>query len=493
MDDALKALAASLLAAAPASVEMPAGTGKTHLLAAAVATAADDSKRSLVLTHTNAGVDAIRKRLRSFGVPSGMARVETITSWAFSLVRAYPHLAGIVVAETPDWALSDQYVEGAARVAAATAIAEVHATSFDYVFVDEYQDCTLVHHAFITAIADAVPRTVLLGDRLQAIFGFTGALAEWDAHVLPSFPAFAVEPIPQRWRGHNEALGTWLLQVRSHLVDGLDFDFTEHSVPHLTLVTDTSPTSVAAVAHAFRDFGETVLLLDGAAWRVAGHASRLNGSYAVMEDINGRFMRDQINGNCSSPQHPVLPLPAPGEPGLARWFAQFAKACVIGLGDLNNPVLQRLERNQSLTGLSRDGIQPVVNALEQLRSTATYEQLAAAAREVRAISQVKVYRWEAWADTLAAIALSAENGEPAIDNFGRVRERLRRQGRKSHARIASRTLLVKGLEYDHVVIADLSQFRDPRHLYVALSRARKSVTVIGGSMRIRLQNDRPRA
>lgn len=47
-------------------------------------------------------------------------------------------------------------------------------------------------------------------------------------------------------------------------------------------------------------------------------------------------------------------------------------------------------------------------------------------------------------------------------------------------RIASRTLLVKGLEYDHVVIADLNKMRDPRNLYVALSRARKSAIVVGG-------------
>lgn len=69
MDKVLHANAAKLLDAAPCSLEMPAGTGKTHLLAAAAATAGNKSQRSLILTHTNAGVDAIRKRLRRFGVP----------------------------------------------------------------------------------------------------------------------------------------------------------------------------------------------------------------------------------------------------------------------------------------------------------------------------------------------------------------------------------------------------------------------------------------
>lgn len=91
MDSELATLARNLLDSAPCSVEMPAGTGKTHLLAAAVAIAAEQGHRSLVLTHTHAGVDAIRNRLKTFGVPTGMSRVETITSWAFSLAMAYPN------------------------------------------------------------------------------------------------------------------------------------------------------------------------------------------------------------------------------------------------------------------------------------------------------------------------------------------------------------------------------------------------------------------
>jgi DNA helicase IV len=124
-----------------------------------------------------------------------------------------------------------------------------------------------------------------------------------------------------------------------------------------------------------------------------------------------------------------------------------------------------------------------------LRTNPTYEQLGHAKAVIRAVPTLKVYRWEAWDDTLEAIAATADNGEPAVDNLARRRERLRRTGRRGHARIASRTLLVKGLEYDHVMIADLSKMRDPRNLYVALSRARKTVTVFGGSSRIFLQDE----
>jgi hypothetical protein len=486
MDEVLHDTAQRLLKAAPASVELPAGSGKTHLLAAAVAEAAVDGKRSLVLTHTNAGVDALRRRLKLFGVKSSMFRVDTITSWAFSLARAYPGLAGITVTDAPDWHESDAYVQGATTVARTRAIADVHATSFDFAFVDEYQDCTLTHHQFVLAIAAAVPRTIVMGDRLQAIFGFAGDLAEWDSHVLPHFPEFVVTPEAQRWKGHNEELGAWLLQIRPLLIDGQPFDFSLHSVPGLFFISDPSPASVASVAQNFRDFGETVVLLDKWPIAVAKHASRLGGSYSVMEDISGKFMRQHLGGDLN---RNVAPLPPEGDSLLALWLATFAKACVVGLADINNPVLQRLHRNQTLAGLSRPDLQPFIDALESLRVNPTYSELARAAHVLRQLPTTKVYRWEAWTDTLEAISLTAENGESAVDNLARVRERLRRQGRRTSARVASRTLLVKGLEYDHVVIADVSQMRDPRQLYVALSRARKSATVLGSSPRFLLAND----
>lgn len=476
MHESLRNAAEGLIAAAPCSLEMPAGTGKTHLLAAAAAVAAMDGTRSLVLTHTNAGVDAIRKRLRAFGVPSSQFRVDTITSWAFSLVRSYSQIAGVSVADVPDWTQSDDYLKAATAVARSQAIADVHAVSFDYLFIDEYQDCTLVLHEFVMALADAVPKSVILGDRLQAVFTFVGPMATWDGHVLPAFPQHVLAVEPHRWTNHNLELGRWLLDIRPELVDGRVFDFGAHSVPGLTYIAGSGPTALATVAHSFRNFDETVVLLDKWPNDVATHASRLGGSYSVMEDISGNFMRTQLQG-----------LPAEGDSQLAWWFANFAKACVVGLSGLDAPVLGRLAKAEGVTHYARSGIESVLVALDQLRTSPTYAQLAKAATAVRGTQGLRVYRWEAWNDTLEAIAMTAEDREPVADNLARVRDRLRRTGRRNDSRIASRTLLVKGLEYDHVIIADISKMRDPCNLYVALSRARKSVTVLGGSSRVQLR------
>ncbi|NYE38663.1 hypothetical protein F4692_003813 [Nocardioides cavernae] len=476
MNEDLRAHAAAVLAAAPCSVEMPAGTGKTHLLGTAAAVAADEGHRSLVLTHTNAGVDAIRKRLRKFGVPPAMVRVDTLTSWAFTLSRSYSTIAGVIVSELPDWTQSTAYLSGAGAVARSRAIADMHAASFDYLFIDEYQDCSLVLHDFVLALAEATPRTVVFGDRLQGIFTFDGPMANWDHHVLTNFPHHHIPVHPHRWTHHNTELGAWLLETRTLLTAGNTFDFAHHEVPGLTFVQAVGPTALAQVAHGFRDFNETVVLFDKWPRDVAGHASRLGGSYTVMEDISGNFMRDMLRD-----------VPAPGDPQIARWFAGFAKGCVVGLAGVDGPVLSRLARGETVSHYQRDGISEVLAALDALLTNPTYEQVAVAAAVVRNTPGLRVYRWEAWNDTREALTLTSTSGEPPLDNLARVRDRVRRSGRRSESRIASRTLLVKGLEYDHVIIADVSKMTDPCNLYVALSRARKSVTILGSSSRILLR------
>ncbi|WNV75148.1 UvrD-helicase domain-containing protein [Geodermatophilus sp. DSM 44513] len=476
MNRRLRGHAAALLAAAPCSVEMPAGTGKTHLLGTAAAVAAEEGRRSLVLTHTNAGVDAIRKRLRKLGVPPAAVRVDTLTSWAFTLSRSYSTIAGVMVSELPDWTQSKAYLAGAGRVSRAKAIAEMHATSFDYLFVDEYQDCSLVLHDFVLALAKAIPRTVVLGDRLQGIFTFDGPMASWDHHVLKSFPQHHIPVYPHRWTDHNAELGAWLLETRALFTPGKTFDFERHDVNGLSFVQAAGPTALAQVAHSFRDFDETVVLLDKWPRDVAGHASRLGGNYTVMEDISGNFMRDMLSN-----------IPAPGDPQIARWFAVVAKGCVIGLAGVDGPVLSRLARGETVSHYQREGISEVLAAFDALLTTPTYEQVAVAFAVVRNTPGLRVYRWEAWNDTREALSLTATSGEPPLDNLARVRDRIRRSGRRSESRIASRTLLVKGLEYDHVIIADLDKMTDPCNLYVALSRARKSVTILGSSPRIVLR------
>src|SRR5258708_27120104 len=138
MDDALRATALRIRSALPCSIELPAGAGKTHMVAGLAATGAEKGERTLILTHTNAGVDVLRRRLRRFGVDRGTARVETIASWSFDLIRHYPLLSGLTVGEDPDWTRSRQYYGSATVAIQAQAIRRVIQASYGLIIVDEY-------------------------------------------------------------------------------------------------------------------------------------------------------------------------------------------------------------------------------------------------------------------------------------------------------------------------------------------------------------------
>lgn len=285
--DNLKADAAEFIGALPASVVMPAGAGKTHLLAAAVKHVVDGGGKVLVITHTNAGVHAVDARLKRFGVTTG-AHVTTITSFAFRLARAYPVLGERIVPRVMIPGDSQAYVQAATLVLAGAHIQAVLRASYTHVLVDEYQDCNTEHHAMVLKIKDAIGDVGVFGDPLQAIFGFAEELPDWE-EVLSEFPEHCgITPEPRRWAGHNEALGSWLFDVRKHLAAGRVLQLNNPNYPPGVRFTDISG-NYQAVCNAARSAlslpaDETVLVIS--ARRAASGrsiAGQLDGLYTVME------------------------------------------------------------------------------------------------------------------------------------------------------------------------------------------------------------------
>ena len=70
------------------------------------------------------------------------------------------------------------------------------------------------------------------------------------------------------------------------------------------------------------------------------------------------------------------------------------------------------------------------------------------------------------------------NNCSVLEGMCNTRNRLRRHGRKIHGHCIGTTLLTKGLECDCVVLLDIDEFTDYRHLYVALTRGSKDILII---------------
>jgi hypothetical protein len=102
---------------------------------------------------------------------------------------------------------------------------DVLVASYERLIVDEYQDCSIRQHAVVAYAAQCL-RTAVLGDPMQAIFGFgEDRLAKWNEEVCTYFPLVAGLDKPWRWiNASSEALGFWLLDVRNKLLRGEPID-----------------------------------------------------------------------------------------------------------------------------------------------------------------------------------------------------------------------------------------------------------------------------
>ncbi|MFF0711026.1 UvrD-helicase domain-containing protein [Gordonia sputi] len=470
----LAAVSCAFSQALPASVEMPAGTGKTQLLAATVTALTLAGSTVLVLTHTHAGVDAIRRRLKHFHAPP-LFTVTTITSFAFRLARAYPTLAGVTVPAVPAWNDSEAYLQGAVNTCSSRHIRRVLEASFAVLLVDEYQDNSQLQHEFVVALSRAIRRIGVLGDPLQAIFGFSDPLVPWPT-VTDTFPPFQASIKPWRWHEHNSALGEWLLAIRPLLTAGATLDLSPQSLPPgVTFVATQHARRSMQLRDAVKRIPRTdsAVVISGPRPDQARRMSAdLTGEYTTMEDIAGNFMNERLTRLAATPPEQY-----------SLWLAETIKKCFSGHSGIDRPIMDKLRHGKDIRHLRRDGLADAVGALATLTTNPSLHELAAAMDDIRNHPGcLRLHSREAWADMRTAIleSAAAEDGSvDLVDALARTRDRLRHMGRGNRRRVVSRTLLVKGLEYDHAILADVSAISDAHNLYVALSRGRKTVTILG--------------
>lgn len=425
---------AALHSISAASLEMPAGTGKTQLLARLAHRESQDG-RVLILTHTHSGIDAIRRRLRSMQAPAGKIRVCTIDGWALRVARAYPSIAGLRVPEEPDWRQTRAYHAAAVNVLKSGVLQRTLTESYSRVLVDEYQDCQTWQHQTISATTINLP-VIVFGDPLQGLLTFGGCDPVVWGTVEAAFPRYEPQIHPWRWETSNPVLGRWLLEARTDLKSGRR--------PNLAgaPVTVRKPSEIAEACASLPPTDHTVVIT---AWPSDAKmtAQELRGRFTMIEPVDaGDLMQlaDAIDRDVG--------------PALIREMRTFVESCLAA------------PRPQ----VSSD----MLNALLREPTAAT------ALTHLQALSRtpsVQVCRKEAWTEMQRALRLAVNDGIAVHRAVFLIRDQLRESGRKPERRIVGRPLLVKGLEFEHAVVA-LSQESTAEQWYVSMTRGSKSLTVV---------------
>lgn len=448
----------------PCSVELPAGAGKTHIIASVGAVAAGESERALVLTHTNAGVDALRHRLKGLAVRAGTVRVETIASWSHELVRNYPEIAQLSAPVVPVWSDSERYYAGATLVASSQAVRRVLRASYRFAIVDEYQDCGAGQHALTIALSEVLPIAVF-GDPLQSIFNFGGNVpVTWEQDVTPRWPRLDLPTRPWRWVGYNEALGRWLIGIRANISNGLPIAL-DRSAPVTWIKADAPNKTRACFSQPTGD--GSVVAIGNLPHDCAYQARSLRGTYTVMEEIEGKEMMKFAT---------IVDAGKPQDVAIAT--AEFGKTCAAKVAQtLNPPLIAKLRDARPVTNLRRPGAENALKGLSVLLTNPSAVRVREALVAIGEIPGVRLYRHDAWYTVLNALDLADASNITVATAVCQIRNRTRITGRRVAQRVISRPVLIKGLEYDHAVILD-GDSHTSTSLYVALTRARRSLTVL---------------
>ncbi|TPQ40120.1 DNA helicase UvrD [Bradyrhizobium guangdongense] len=457
-----------LLAINRGTVTAPAGCGKTHLIADALSRH-DHLKPVLVLTHTNAGVAALRGRLEKARVSSRGYRLSTIDGWAMRLVRTFPRRAQIDpdVLQLRNRGRDYPAIRDAAwRLLGGGHIHDVLAATYDRLIVDEYQDCSVRQHAIIFHAANAL-RTCVLGDPMQAIFGFGDPLADWEQQVCAQFPLVGQLQTPHRWiQAGEEAFGRWLLQAREALAHGAGLDLS------------TAPANVRWVRlqgnqddHRLRlEAGRIVAPGDDAKVLVIADSMRPQTQRDFAKQIPGAVTVENVDLTDLVAFAEGLDL---ASPNVLRHVVEFAGSVMtnVGGGDL----LIRVHTLRS--GRARREASSEELAAIRFAEKPCYQGAAELLEEIGKQGGVRVHRPAILRGAFSVLKACRVSSTLAPSEAAvAVREQSRLVGRPLARRTVGSTLLLKGLEAETSVVLN-PELMDRKHLYVAITRGSKQLVI----------------
>lgn len=473
----------------------PAGYGKTYSVAECLRHTRDDQKQ-LILTHTHAGIAAIKEKVREMGVESCKYHIETITSFAQKYVLAFCDPDEIPPQEEDGY--FGVIVEKAVGLFSLDSVKGIVKCSYDGLFVDEYQDCSKTQHRIIMLLAEVLP-TRVLGDGMQGIFGFKDALVDFESD-LEDFQYRETLTTPWRWRkeGNKEALGESLKGIRAILEsDNKVVDLSAY--PGITYQKINEGEFYDPKSRYNNDLRQLVTNIKG----VPEHESLLiivpndnrssnvssrsllkaridnmrqltlleaiddDDYYEVCRSIDALI---ELEGNEAQKIRVLrarVLLKLFNKTGINTWFRE--DALVVK----EEPNVEKYHR--------------LIKYIDVFTREPSLQTVYWVILFLKKVLRLKTTRWELLDGVLHAIKTAMEEQTTAYESMVQQKNRVRRVGRKIHGKCLGTTLLTKGLEFDTVAVLNAHLFNCHKHFYVAITRACKKLVVFSEKPVLRFQ------
>lgn len=446
----------------------PAGYGKTYTIASCLNYIEEHKLgKHLILTHTHAGIISIKEKLNKLKVSTSFYSVETITSFAQKFVVSF--YSGII----PNQEDSEEYysfiIERAKEIVKVKPITEIIKASYNGLFVDEYQDCTLDQHALILEISNLL-KTHILGDPLQGIFSFAGTLVNLENNIDMGdfFQHQQILEEPWRWKnGNNEELGKQLGNIRIELINNKQINFSNFSEIE-TIITDNYLYNSNKIYEIIKTH-KSVLFIDSLSINIKSriiflqHFSNIPTLIESIDDENFYLLAKKIDEISAITIIHILKeilTKISNESFVKKWFND-----------------KDLIKKQSVE--DQDASKVLSISINNFKLTSSKYEIKTIIQEFFKLpdAKSKCYRKDLFNSLVSTIEDAEINKTSVYEAMVKRRNNIRRIGRKVYGKCIGTTLLTKGLEFETVVVLNAHKFNDLKNLYVALTRASKNLIV----------------
>lgn len=473
----------------------PAGHGKTTAIADCLLQCPKESC-VLVLTHTHAGIASLLNKFRSKNIPSKCYKIETITGFAQRYVLNFYGKSELPNEEDKHYFY--KVVTKCISLLEHKVIQSIVMSSYNRVFVDEYQDCTKEQHLMIMSLAKNLPLH-LFGDPMQGVFSFDNMQLVDLEKDLKNFRRFNTLNYPWRWDKTNPELGKFILDTRRKLETIEPVDLTNHQVHGLfTKIYTTDEEGYRFLVSQIRQTNSDSMLIICPSYRENGKY----GNVRLRGDLNDRIkLKQRIDfthtftiidaidsANYYTYARKIDEFIAKSKDKRIKrisWLYDILIGLHLSKTEINKWIHRegdRFIKRKKEYACHYSKLTELFDIYKSAPSTKTLKPLII---YIHGLSGVKCYHGEFYRTILHCMDSAILNNSSVYDSMKSTKDKLRHQGRKIKGKCIGTTLLTKGLEFDTVVIWEAHKFEDAKNFYVAISRACSKLIILSMEPQIR--------